>query len=98
DGDLSRDGKQIAFLRFSNGQVEVVTSARDGSNLRVVTQLVTGFIYRHVRCSRDGKWIGVQRTRVFEDDLFVVPAAGGEQRQITKDGNLLSGYAWLADS
>jgi eukaryotic-like serine/threonine-protein kinase len=98
DGDLSHDGKQIAFLRFSNGQAELVTSSRDGSNLRIVTQLVTGFIYRHVRWSPDGKWIGFQRGRVFEDDLFVVPAAGGEPRQITQDGNLLSGYAWLADS
>ncbi|PYT06956.1 MAG: hypothetical protein DMF60_08145, partial [Acidobacteria bacterium] len=95
DGDLSHDGKQIAFLRFNNGQAEVVTSARDGSNLRIVTPLVTGFIYRHLRWSPDGKWIGFQRDRVFEDDLFIVPAGGGEPRQITQDGNLLSGYAWL---
>ena len=98
DGDLSHDGKQIAFLRFGNGQVEVVISARDGSNPRAVAQLVPGFIYQHARWSPDGKWIGFQRDRVYEDDVFVVPAAGGEPRQITHDGNLLSGYSWVPDS
>jgi serine/threonine protein kinase len=98
DGDLSHDGKQIALLRFNNGQVEVVVSTRDGSSPRTVAQLLPGFTYHHLRWSPDGKWIGFQRDRVYEDDIFVVPAAGGEPRQITHDGNLLSGYAWLPDS
>ena len=30
--------------------------------------------------------------------MFVAPAAGGEPRQLTRDNNMMSGFAWLPDS
>lgn len=34
---------------------------------------------------------------IFQHDLFVVPVAGGEPRQVTRESTLLSGYAWRED-
>src|SRR6266404_367968 len=41
--------------------------------------------------------IGFQRGKIFEDEIFTVPSAGGEPRQMTQDGNQLSGFSWLPD-
>ncbi|PYX86160.1 MAG: hypothetical protein DMG68_16260, partial [Acidobacteria bacterium] len=44
-GDLSHDGKRVAYLRASEGNVELAVADRDGSNARAVTRLQNDFNY-----------------------------------------------------
>jgi DNA-binding winged helix-turn-helix (wHTH) protein/Tol biopolymer transport system component len=46
--------------------------------------------------SPDGKWLAFQRG-VSRADLWLVPAAGGEPRRITRLGTNFYGFAWLPD-
>jgi len=97
-GDLSLDGKSLAYLRAAQGQIELAIADRDGSNSRVVAHLSPNFTYSDVRWSPDGRMIGFQMGRVFNYDIFYLPVSGGEPKKITEDGNPLSGFAWLPDS
>jgi hypothetical protein len=44
-GDVSHDGTQLAFLRFSGGAIELTTAARDGSGARPLTKLPSATYY-----------------------------------------------------
>ncbi len=95
--DISHDGKRLALLRVSSGQVELVVTARDGSSPRLITRLAPGFQCQFPRWSPDDKWIAYQQGRIFEFDVFLVSAEGGQPRPITHEGNLLNGFTWLPD-
>jgi eukaryotic-like serine/threonine-protein kinase len=97
-GDVSADGKALAYLRAAQGQIELAVADRDGSNSRALTRLSPNFIYSDVRWSPDGHKIGFQMGRVFNYDIYYIPVTGGEAKKITEDGNPLAGFAWLPDS
>ena len=96
-GDISRDGKRIAFFRFTEKQIELVAASRDGSDARVIASLPLGQYYLSPRWSPDDQQIAFQRGYVFTHDVFAVSSNGGDIRQVTREANLLSGFAWLAD-
>jgi serine/threonine protein kinase len=96
-GDISHDGTRVAFFRFAQDQIELVVAARDGSEARAIANLPLGQYYLSPRWSPDDKLVAFQRGYVFTHDIFAVPAGGGEMRQITREANLLSGFAWRAD-
>jgi eukaryotic-like serine/threonine-protein kinase len=96
--DLSHDGKSLAYFRPSQGQIELTIADRDGSNSRAVARLSPKFTYSDLHWSPDGHWLGFQQGRIFNYDIFYVPVAGGQAKQITQDKNALAGFAWLPDS
>ncbi|MFN2386662.1 MAG: protein kinase [Thermoanaerobaculia bacterium] len=96
--DLSHDGKRIVFFQFRDGRTELVVASRDGSAPRRIAQLDPVYQYLYPRWSPDDQWIAYQRGWVFDYDVFLAPAGGGEPKPITREGRLLSGFAWLADS
>ena len=96
-GDISRDGKRIAFFRFTEKQIELVVTARDGSQERVIASFPLGQYYLSPRWSPDDQQIAFQRGYVFTHDVFMVSSSGGDIRQVTREANLMSGFAWLAD-
>jgi len=97
-GDISHDGKRIAYLRREgNKEPELVVADRNGSNPRVVAALSQAFDYGFPRWSPDDRLIAYERGRVFSYDIFAVDAAGGEPRQITHDLKFVAGYSWLPD-
>ena len=96
-GDFSHDGKHIAYLRSSEGQIELAVADRDGSNERSIARLEGDFTYSDVRWSPDDRLLAFQRGRTFDDDVLYLPSGGGELKPATQDGVPLSGFAWLPD-
>jgi Tol biopolymer transport system component len=96
--DISHDGTRLAFFRFEQDQIQLVVSSRDGSTApRVIARLPLGSYYLSPRWSPDNSSIAYQSGYVFTHDIFAVPADGGEPRQISREGRLLSGFCWTAD-
>ncbi len=96
-GDISHDGKQLAYFRRGGNKPELVVADRNGSNPRVLATLAPGYDYGFPRWSPDDSLIAYRRGRVFSYDVFAIPAAGGEPRQITHDFKAVEGYSWLPD-
>jgi serine/threonine protein kinase/Tol biopolymer transport system component len=98
DADISHDGSRLAFVRSADGQLELVTSDRDGANIRIIVRLEDGYSYVSPRWSPDDTLIAYQRNRMsLDDEVFVVPATGGDPHGVTQASNRMSGFAWLPD-
>lgn len=95
--DLSHDGKRLAYFHSNEGEIELAIADADGSNPHRLTVLPTEYTYSDLRWSPDNQKLGFQRGRVFDYDVFYVPAEGGNIQAITRDGNPLDGFAWLPD-
>jgi Tol biopolymer transport system component len=96
-GDLSHDGKHIAYFHSNQGDIELAVADPDGSNSRKLIVLPNEYNYSDLRWSPDDRKLGFQRGRTFDYDVFYVPAEGGSLHAITQDGNPLEGFAWLPD-
>jgi eukaryotic-like serine/threonine-protein kinase len=96
--DLSHHGKQIAYLRANQAQIELTVADEDGSNPRLITRLPGDYVYSNLRWSPDDRLLGYQSGRTFDYDVFYVPVSGGEPHRITQDGNPEAGFSWLPDS
>jgi eukaryotic-like serine/threonine-protein kinase len=96
--DVSAGDGRLAVFRLSDGGIQLVTASRDGSTSAVVATFAPATYYLYPRWSPDGKWIAYQRGDTIRFDVFVVPATGGEPRQLTRDNSMMSGFAWLPDS
>jgi serine/threonine protein kinase len=96
--DISLTSGRLAFFRLGEGRIQLVTASMDGSNVEVVSQFAPVTYYLYPRWSPDGKWIAFQRGDSIRFDVFLVPASGGEARQLTHDNSMLSGFAWAPDS
>jgi serine/threonine protein kinase len=97
-GDLSRDGKSIAFLRFRDGSIELAVAARDLTNTRSVVKLEAGN-YWNVRWSPDDRLIAMFRTvggASFATDLIVVDVDAASSRRLMDDV-VLQGLTWVPD-
>lgn len=95
--DVSHDGTRLSFFRV-DGRAQLVTTARDGSDLRVVIDvpgLEHGMI---VRWSPDDRSLlfDARIVPTFNEQLLAVDAAGGEPRTVVRASSL-RGAAWLPD-
>ena len=97
-GDLSHDGKHIAYFHSNQGDLELAVADPDGSNSRKLVVLPNEYNYSDLRWSPDDRKLGFQRGRTFDYNVFYVPAEGGSLQAITQDGNPLEGFAWLPDA
>jgi Tol biopolymer transport system component len=94
-GDVGRNGR-VACFRLAGGTMQLVTSALDGSDVRVVAQSVAGY-HLFPRWSPDGQWIAFQRGDGVRYDIYAIRSGGGEARRLTNDRNIIRGLAWLPD-
>jgi serine/threonine protein kinase len=90
--------KRLALFQLSKQGIQLVTAPLDASKVDVVREFPPTTYYLYPRWSPDGKWIAFQRGDSIRFDVFVVPATGGEPRQLTRDNNMMSGFSWLPDS
>jgi serine/threonine protein kinase/WD40 repeat protein len=96
-GDVSHDGRRIALFQSSADHIELVTMARDGSQRVCVARLSPSSFYRSPRWSPDDRFLAFQRDSVaFASYLEIVPAAGGEPREVARSA-WLKGFSWLPD-
>jgi Tol biopolymer transport system component/tRNA A-37 threonylcarbamoyl transferase component Bud32 len=96
-GDVSHDGRRIAFFQSSADHIELVTIARDGSQRICVARVSPECIYRSPRWSPDDRFLAFQRDSLaFANSLEIVPAAGGEPREVARSA-WLKGFSWLPD-
>ena len=96
--DVSHDNKRLAFFRLNNREDELVISDRDGLNPQLVVKFVPTFSYRTPRWSPDDKTIAyIHSLENWTDDVYTVPAGGGDPKPFTHDKILFSGFSWLPD-
>src|SRR3989442_9811 len=97
-GDFSHDGRWLAFFPVEQEQVELVVAGRDASSPRVVKRRTPNFNFSFPRWSPNDQLIAYQRGLFFSWDIAAMPASSGEPQNVTRDGNLINGFAWLPDS
>jgi tricorn protease len=89
---FSPDGKLVSFLRDGR----LWTMKPDGSDQR---QLVNEPIVFEYEWSPDSKWIAFARLDShFASEIYVIPAAGGEAKNVTRYATRNFGMAWTSDS
>jgi Tol biopolymer transport system component len=96
-GDVSHAGDRIAVFQHRDGRTEIVTIARDGSDLRVVGAAPAG-LSDGLRWSPDNRTFAFHTSALsyFDGHLLMIPAAGGEPRSLLRLG-AVRGLAWLPD-
>ena len=96
--DISPTDGRLALFRLAKESLQLVTAPTDGSRFDVVAKFAPATYYLYPRWSPDGRWIAFQRGDSIRFDMFVAPATGGEPRKLTRDNNMMGGFAWLPDS
>lgn len=84
----SADGSRLAFIVRKPGETEtLVTSAADGSDLRVILKGDDVYpFFGRATWSPDGKLVAVSRSRGgMNREIWTLPAQGGDPKRLTKD-------------
>src|SRR4051812_4429718 len=99
---FGREAKLVRYPHYHNGRIafsylgDIWTADDSGSNIQRITANPARDVYP--RFSPDGKWIAFSSDRKGNLDVFVVPVAGGQPKQLTfhsGDDNVLG---WSPDS
>ena len=96
------DGSALISTSFTHeaaGDLEIAVFPLDGAASKALA-------YSHApwdkdidaRYSPDARWIAFRRGARPYTDLWIVPAAGGEARRLTRLASRLRGYDWTRDS
>src|SRR2546426_3421990 len=75
---------------------DIWVANEDGSNVQRVTDNRAREVYP--RFSPDGKWIAFSSNRYGNNDVFIVPAAGGTPRRLTFHTGSDEVVSWTRDS
>ncbi len=79
---FSPDGKEVAFVSYASGSVEIWISNSDGSNPLQLTHF-GGPMLDYPRWSPDGKQIVFSMASRDQTEIFWMPAEGGQSKQLT---------------
>jgi len=75
-----------------------VSATPDGASVVPIAEFPPSSYYLNPRWSPDGRWIAFERGDSIRFDVFAVPVGGGPVRQVTRENNMINGFAWLPDS
>jgi Tol biopolymer transport system component/DNA-binding winged helix-turn-helix (wHTH) protein len=93
----SPDGLRVAFASTRGGTWEIWTcNSSDGQNCSQVTRLGPSYS-RAPSWSPDGKWIAFDSRPSGNAQIFVVPARGGEAKQVTFGETAATDPCWSSD-
>ena len=93
---FSPDGKRIAFYSYRTGTSEIWVSDSDGSTAAQLTSL-GGVACGTPRWSPDGAAIAFDASPDGHWDIFVIAAAGGAPRRLTRDPSSDAVPSWSRD-
>lgn len=91
-GAWSPDGARYAYAEMVEGKAAIFAAGRDGSNPVRITH---GVWDATPEWSPDGQWIAYYSDE--DADIYVVPAAGGERRQLTSGPAQDNVAGWMPD-
>jgi eukaryotic-like serine/threonine-protein kinase len=97
-GDLSHDGRSLAFFRFREGVFELATAPLDRLDAKPIATLPSG-ISSNLRWSPDDRQLAYLQEVggfTFSTQLMIADVSGGSPRVIASD-SLFQGITWLAD-
>jgi TolB protein len=92
---VSPDGRRIAFSSSRDGDYEIYSMNRDGSDVRRLTQS-RGLDVRPA-WSADGKWLAFTTARHGDYEIYVTRSDGTDQRRITDNSERDDYAAWHPD-
>lgn len=98
---FSPDGKSLAHaeLDLSNGDAGIFTINLETGEKTRLTAPDAPVVDHTPRFSPDGKFLAfIRHFSSFRREIFMMPASGGEPKQITSDEVRIYGLAWNADS
>jgi len=98
-GDVSHDGRRVASFQVHEGRTVLALTAREGSGVEYLNVASDEHRFCCPRWSTDDRWIAFQTWLVdsFLELVYIIPATGGELREVTRAPNL-RGFSWLPDS
>ncbi len=82
---VSPDGKRVAYLEYSDGTLNLVSIALDGSDKKKLTNFNDGTWMQRPAWSPDSSKIVVPVFRNYQQDLYIVDAASGAAEPINVD-------------
>jgi serine/threonine protein kinase/Tol biopolymer transport system component len=95
--DWSPDGKALVVADRQPGNSELYLLNMANGSRRDLIAKEDLYVIRP-RFSPDGKWIAFSKTVSFtRNELYIVPAAGGQSRRITRSPWSQRGFAWSTD-
>jgi eukaryotic-like serine/threonine-protein kinase len=97
-GDLSHDGRSLAFFRFREGAFELAVAPLDRLDAKPIATLPTG-ISSNLRWSPDDRQLAYLQEVggfTFSTQLMIADISGGSPRVVASD-SLFQGITWLAD-
>jgi Tol biopolymer transport system component len=98
-GDLSSDGKNLAFFRFREASIELAVASRDGTQTKSIGK-PPGPLLSNPRWSPDGRRIAFLQEYAATDfavNLMVQDLSGGEAQRVFGGSQLIQGFAWVRD-
>ncbi len=90
--DWSRDGSRLAYAEVVEGRSAIFVAGADGQD---PVRLTHGVWDAEPAWSPDGQWIAYYSDE--DADIYVVPAAGGERRQVTSGPGQDGVGGWMPD-
>jgi Tol biopolymer transport system component len=96
-GDVSHDGRRLAFFRAAAGGLALTIAGLDGSETRTVLEGSSQLWFDQPRWSPDDRELAFNRTGTFFDNsIQAVGVEGGEPRTLAR-GFWMRGLAWQPD-
>src|SRR5215831_9441285 len=99
---FAREAKLVRYPHYHNGRIafsylgDLWTADENGANVHRITANAARDVYP--RFSPDGKWIAFSSDRAGNLDVYIVPAAGGQPKQLTFHSADDSVLGWSPDS
>ncbi|HSK65089.1 MAG TPA: S41 family peptidase [Pyrinomonadaceae bacterium] len=99
---LSREARLVRYPHYHNGRVvftylgDIWTADENGQNVQRLTVNRARDVYG--RFSPDGKWIAFSSDRNGNMDVYLIPAGGGQVKQLTHHSSDDTVLGWSSDS
>jgi Tol biopolymer transport system component len=97
-GDVSHDGRRLAFFQRTGDGLALVAAALDGSSTETVLTVPHEYWCDRPRWSPDDRLLAFHREGfLFDARIEIVETTGGEPRTLVRPG-WMRGHAWLPDT